>query len=726
MIIFQTESFKLDLTHLDIKFSEENSFVQRGVIKQYSFPFKVPKERSSIEFYEFIASHNSSNPNRFVKGILTRNGKMYDSELMVISIGSTIETTIYYSFDQLTIFADKLNTLPWPTLDIGESIYDYAEDTIAKDYGDTLINFTRVYVKDFHKSYEFGAFTGYINEAVGGKFSDNAANPYGILPPPYRMNEMRPFIYIKYIAEFIFEQIGYTLIGDFMSDSIIDKGLFYHQNSIFYTNKDFEESADLYLQLNTSGVAGYPAGHNKYIHSTLIRSYGTYTATIEVEATNTDLDTLSIRATFDGKIYDSVVTYRAGEYSFNFEFNFEVPKSLINRPLKIEIICKAAVKDTISGTLKLEGTNRPLYYENIQLSQLLPDITVGDFIDSLKETFNLTTDYNIQDKTVSLNYFNSFVENAEAVDLTKFEQRDVPVRLNRSTGYRIQFSNGDYLNIDKTGRFVSPVVGFDEITIPIEPLKPVYQGARVDVEDQSGLSILFYESNPDADPLGKFGDVGLSRIGFIHQYLRSGYYQQLTGEEYNQTVYLPIAISTKITAQSKLWMYNNYFMINSLTRSNLNELVERLDLKMLKIKTPPLFYISVDDTTGDAGSTLLAPDIVVAASSNFIKPIQHPHVTAYTAVSGGDGFGMYWFNKELYADGTSDPQGLELFFEWRVIGSPDGLNSGNFEYRNANKSNVRFRKQSIGVTVAGVYTIQLVVTNSEGVSSFETLTVTVS
>ena len=104
MTIFTTDLFRLNLSHLNIKFSEENSFFEKDIIKQQSFPFKVPRERSFLSFFDFIESHNSTESNKYVKGILFRNDKFYDAELMVIRIAKEIEAVFYYKADNLTIF----------------------------------------------------------------------------------------------------------------------------------------------------------------------------------------------------------------------------------------------------------------------------------------------------------------------------------------------------------------------------------------------------------------------------------------------------------------------------------------------------------------------------------------------------------------------------------------------------------------------------------------------
>ena len=67
---------------------------------------------------------------------------------MVLNISANLDAIFYYSADELTIFDLSLKSLPWPVLDIGNDMYQFAKDTIAKDYPETLINFSEVYHPD--------------------------------------------------------------------------------------------------------------------------------------------------------------------------------------------------------------------------------------------------------------------------------------------------------------------------------------------------------------------------------------------------------------------------------------------------------------------------------------------------------------------------------------------------------------------------------------------------
>ena len=110
MTIFFTEFFKLDLSHLDIKFSEENTFFENDLIKQQSFPFRIPNERNFIPFFEFVISDNSVESNKYVNGTLFRNDTYYDAELLILRISSQLEAVIYYNSQKLTIFDENLKS----------------------------------------------------------------------------------------------------------------------------------------------------------------------------------------------------------------------------------------------------------------------------------------------------------------------------------------------------------------------------------------------------------------------------------------------------------------------------------------------------------------------------------------------------------------------------------------------------------------------------------------
>ena len=732
MTLFITALFKLDLSHLKIKFSEENSFFEDDLIKQYSFPFKISKERNFMPFFEFISSHDSVESNKYIKGTLFRNDKYYEAELLVLGISEMIEVVLYYNFDKLTIFDKKLRSLPWDNLVVGDSIHEYAEQTVIKNYPQTIINFPSVYAPDLYKDYEFGQYTGYINHNEKNEFSERVPNPLNLPITFYKMNEMRPFLYLKEVVKFIFSQIGYTVTGDFITNTSIGKCLLYHENAIFYTNKDYSRSENLNLTLTQSNVSGYNPSYlayNEYTKSTVMSSYGSYKVTLNVkgEIPAHNGGSVYIKCYFNGEVLSTAIANSSSDntavsFDRNLDFIFDVPKNLVGIPLEIKVICITSVKNSINGQYEIKGTLRPLYKDVIFLKDLLPDITVGEFINSVKESFNMTPVFDQATQTVRFDFFNSFVDNQQALDLSNYSNDYVSRRLNKSIGYKIPFSNGEILYLDKNGSFTTSAVGFAEYKIPIEPLPVMYIDAQPNVQHQEGLSMLFFESNDSATPLVLDGDISYSRIGFIHTFLRNWLFQKLNAEEYNLTVDLPLFISSKLSAQSKVWFYNNYFMVRNLKRSNTNPLFEKINLKLYKLKNSPTFNLVIDD---DSGNVDFEPPVAITTASSNSSGLLN-HITQFsTTISSGFAGIPASFTIDIFANGSKDPQDLPLSFGWEVISSPGANAAGSFVARNDNHSITRFRNSAY-LNLAGVYVIRLTVFNSIGLSDSVDITVSVS
>ena len=732
MTIFTTDLFKLDLSHLNIKFSEENSFFEKDLIKQQSFPFKVPRERSFLSFFDFIESHNSTESNKYIKGTLFRNDKFYEAELMVIRISKEIEAVFYYKADNLTIFDKNLRDLPWGTIDVGDSIFDYAKQTIAKDYPQTKVNFPRIYAPDLYKDYDFGSHTGYINEVVGGDFSETLPNSTDPLFPLYKMNEIRPFLYLREILKVIFDEIGYTIAGDLVTDTSLQKCLLYHQTQIFYTNKDFNKKSDFdFLLINSTVITvnNVSITRNTYRQDIVINEYGTYEVTINVKGLVLPIDGsfFRIMGVFnEAELVRRSVYPNVGGENVDFEtsvfFSFSVDKNLIGSTLEIYMFCTSSTASSFEGNYVIKGTNRPLYRNEISKSQLLPDMSVGTFVAGVKESFNMTSVFNPANKTVDFNFFKSFIDNPVVFDLSKYSQEFAPRKLNKKIGYKIPFTDGQIIYINKKGGFVQSAIDFKDYEIPIEPLKATYIGGVANVTHQDGVSMLFFKSNINATPLVAEGSVSFSRLGFIHYFLRGWMYQKLNSEEYNLTVDLPLFESSQLNSDSKLWFFNNFFLVHSLRRFNVNGLFEKMTMKLFKLKNLPEFNFVIDDGSGN--TTNPPPVIVVTETTNPTGTLPHVNQFYVSSVNLNDGSRPY-FIINLYANGSTDSLGLGLTYTWLVLSSPDGNASGVIESLNPDGSTVRFFHVSFS-NLTGAYGLRLTVVDTEEQSSSADLTINVS
>ncbi|MFL0082985.1 hypothetical protein V2647_03560 [Tenacibaculum maritimum] len=724
MTIFITEDFKLDLSHLDIKFSDENSFFEKDLIKQQSFPFHIPNERSFIPFFEFVSSHNSVDGNQVITGFLFRNDRYYDAELMILNIDRNIKSIFYYSSNKLTIFDIPLKMLPWPVLNIGDDIYQYAKETIAKDYPDTLINFSEVYHPELYKDNDWGGYSSFLNKNIDGNFEKSLDFIYTLVPVK-QMAEIRPFIYVKEIVKFIFSQMNYTVVGDFNIHEPINKALQYHNNSIFYTNKDYLLKSNLILSLSQSNISGYPTStvsYNKYVRIFGLEAKGSYLMELNVKGSFiSQNEEFHIQIYFDNQILTSAIARNNDNNTFERSINAEihVDAADVGKYLEIRVICSVNTKSSLEGKYEIKGTKRPLYKDFIDLKHLLPDKSVGEYISELKQSMALTSVFDEPTKTVKFNFFNSSQNSTEEVDLSEYMTKSIPRKLNKSLGYKISFDDGETFYMNKKGEFIPSAIGYSSFTLPLQPLKSLFIEGQPAVCHQESNSILFFESNVAAKPLVNDGDNLYSRLGFIHLFLRRWMFQLLNSEEYNQTLKIPIYISSKLNSESIIWFYNNYFLVHNLQRTNINSLFESVKLRIFKLKSYPDFNLMIDD---GSGATAYSPPIAFTSSSSWENRL----VTQFnTSISIGQ-FGFpSSFYIDIFANKSYDPQNLDLSFGWEVLNSPDGNASGVFQYQNGDHSIVRFKKSGY-INLAGNYNIRLTVVNSFGLKNTIDIAVTVT
>jgi hypothetical protein len=103
---------------------------------------------------------------------------------------------------------------------------------------------------------------------------------------------------------------------------------------------------------------------------------------------------------------------------------------------------------------------------------------------------------------------------------------------------------------------------------------------------QDGNSVLFFEANQEARSLHSDSGNEFTREGFINYFLYDNLFQNLNAEDYSFTIYVPIYIGAKIKAETKLWCYNNLFLVKEINRQTVSPYFQKLQLRLYKIKRP--------------------------------------------------------------------------------------------------------------------------------------------
>ncbi len=721
MTIFITESFKFDLTHLNIRFSDKNSFFYTDLIKQHSFPFKIPNERNFIDFYNFVSHHNSKGANKNIKGKLFRDDRFFDAELQILKIKDSIDSVFYINIEKLLILKRPLRSLPWPSIDIGSDMYTFANARKFESYPTTKINFTEVYSPETHESSKWGPYSGFINECENGTYKEPFFDSVGVPRP--RMTELRPFIYIQEIIVFIFAQIGYTVLGDFMTNEYLQKCQYFNPDPIYYSNAALSVTEEIRLIFMQDAPSDDSFSRNLYRHAQTIHDHGSYNIKVKISGDfflvgdNVRLYCLYNNALIGGS--NRVAYSESGSDSFSIEIDLNIDIELGEEGgvFQIRVECEPETFYSMDVEKTTNGTERPLYYQEIELAALVPDITVSKMIESVKESFNLSSVVDNVAKTVTLDFFKLDRSTDSIINLTKHQSVEPEITLNKILGYTIKFANEEIIHLDKEGNFILDAIDFDDITIPLEPLPVNFTTEALSVQSQGGMSVLFFDNDANAKPFIGDETISFTREGFIHYFLRAWYYSLLNAQVYDATLNLPVYISSKLDAESQIFMHNNFFVAETINRSSINSLFEKMTMKLFKMQNKPTFTFDPIVTPPTEG--IDPPVIVTSISATNSTPTD-----TYAAVLYGDTrFGLPYYEVKVYANFTTDPQNQWLTYFWEIVSMPTNHTFIQFTQENNAHSISKLTIPTTGTPDAN-FVIRLKVKNASGLEATKEITIT--
>lgn len=708
MIILHSEYFKLDITHLGVKFSELNGFFDNQLAKQQSFPFSVELEQNTIEFFEFFQSHNYDRDSNLVKVVLQIKDTYYASELLITQISETIEMVVYYNVDELDIFNENLKDLDWGSLEFGDDIFDYINNTVKSD-PNPIVNFPMVK----HEGFEDGEYlqgSDYINEHDGTTITEENSG-VGVGDPFYRdfqthyyvANEVRPYIRIEEIVKKIFDTIGYTITGNFTANHAFQKAFQYHQESIYYQEERENTTSNIGFTAGQTFNSGTYSGFTEYNDQIALIKYGSYFVSIDFNVTLGSGDKFWLFFVVDGVVVSpstaGTTITAAGSHSYTVKFSFELSNSLPeDKSLQIRIITSSGAANSFTHTTTFETIPRFLYPRSLPISTLLPDMRVIDYWNAVKEAFILETIFDPINKTIQIDSLFESFQAKQAVDLSKHQPNRPLRKLANELGFFYRFNDYE-ISIDKLGKFLPPQKAFKQLSFDLQPIKLIGTIAEPTAVDESGLKVIYSDNRADGLPAinsASGNDVKtFTQKGFIYSYRLPWDIEVLNAEDYQISLILPVYESAKIKNNSKLWMYNNYFLLKEVKKTLISKYFERCDIKMFKMV----------NKLGEPSS--LNPIAKVTAVSNFYSDIDHQSSFNTDELTGA--LGGKYFNITLFTDGSYDPKHKATNRTWSFVSGPGSINP-TLEWVDESMNEVRI-SASNGGSVTGTYTFSFFISN---------------
>lgn len=484
MIIFRTlTNHKIDLSRFGVSLNEESSLFSDNIYKSYSVPFSIPAEEEIIEMLGLPDLDNITNVDTSVRGKIILPYTYYDAILFLGEIqGGQIECEISYGDAELAVYDRDLKDLPWPVQLVPEFGYGIEVNTkIVSTWPRYAYNYPRVYDASIKEKSNYEAFRGFINDHNGITPVFNDVDNSGEEPIYYNYNVLAPFPYLLEILRFGYLQEGKTISGELFDDEIMKQALYIPQNFL----EKFKGSEYLAFSFSTP-TSTENENRGVYKRSFIPEKIGTYQVDYKL---NIDPVTASY---FDFKVYQedpnsfnrTILLEKASTNNrvrLSDKLKVNVTSENQFHPIVIEIKLNyraesIATMNQFEYSFQAGKLNE--FPSSFSLSDFVPDMTFGEYVNELKNWLNL--DIDIQDTNVEINYTQNAILKKQREDHRHLEIPKPRKTHNSNRFYKLTYANGEQVMYNKNGQVFSEL---DEKGADVIEIKMDVQPAVVEQND---------------------------------------------------------------------------------------------------------------------------------------------------------------------------------------------------------------------------------------------------
>lgn len=607
---FIHDKFILDISHLSLSWTEENSWFQEDFFLTSSFPFEIDFEDNF--YFEFFQHYNLSNPETYYQGKLEKNGKIEEAILEVEEASEKLRITIRYGVEALPNWTKKLSELDLDVvLPEGGNMISHAQTIINKTYPEVNYNFPAIHSKFYEGAQMFNSFEGVINKRVNGQFVFNHRDIFNNII--INRNMVYPLPYHLYVLNKVIEDAGYTLHGDVLSDSdLLNKCVMSGKKII-----EFEEYPD--------PVEWIVTGEDR----TNVKIYFT---TIEETWKSEQEFNLRGKFQFSGEINDEVVwlkitlngnvifEFQPGYFHFNLFFNTTQETNLL--------ICEAiSGGNGITGTFVMDSVIRILEihdengntqlveadFINVNLATNLPDMTVGEFIKFHKRIKNYDFDLR-NNKEIWMNLIQNEVKESEVVDVSEYDVKRPTRKFEQAKSFLLKYEGEfddykfDEIYCDQTGYFINDFkksentteININGIPLPVDTILSPNNSYSPDPEsppkppdsvttavqltdDATKLMLVEYDGLNEGENWAKEAH-GLQPLNLYFNYWKSWLSFMIHAVIFTWIIKDDSNLLIKIKKKSKLSAFNNLLFVKTLNRSKKSRKVEEVEVEAMSSK----------------------------------------------------------------------------------------------------------------------------------------------
>lgn len=597
------DTFELDLTNYGLSFVEENYWFTDQFFTKYSFPFPIYLTAELMKTFGYFLDDN----NEFVQtnfDVVYYFGNQKESAVFQIEsqVGVRLEANLRYGFDELPNFNKKLSELPLEEAIITD-LYAHAKTIIPQTWPAVNYNYPQIHTDKYDETeVTWSTFNKKINNYVNTNFLVNTYTETNFA----NKNIIQPLPHLLHILTQGFLDAGYTLKGDLLNLPLAKKILIYTdldyfdiqgnvQDFVMLRSEFVSEAGDVATYLDESislnpestykitGIGkcfskfnGIYIGPYQYSYAffqiwyngSIIFTGGNITElvkTIEIDVqftTDADVDPVN-----------QILKFSAGGYNA-----FIQPEEMIF-DLKIQrIIADSPDEVHVKNELNLKN--------------VVPDITFGNFLTEWKNLFNL--DITTIGKDIYLNFIESEINYQNATNLSDFEVLKPKKRFQSDVSFLLKFDNVEDLTesykpvfhskIEITNNEEAVNVNTVEIAINVIPLSQksvnLIESAVAQTGGNKQIYAVIYDGLNGA--LNTTDDVTELLLPSLHNVFYQRWFSfRLSSINYRWM--FKMYLEQLATINKKVFAYGRYHVVKSIEKTQISK-----DLFEVEIETETL------------------------------------------------------------------------------------------------------------------------------------------
>ncbi len=580
MIIFQAlDNWQIDLTNFGLTFNEESDYFGGDISKSYTFPINMDLDDDLARKFGLVDLENISNYKIKINGYLLVDDDFYDAYVAINEVqGSKVELKFFYGKEILPVFDKKLSQLPWPTVDTGGSLTDYAESQLIKSYPAATHNFPKVYRPEIAQGANYKEFQLFVNHYASSQFLTNNYVVVEGESVPFNRNVMAPMAYIMEILRLGFQSEGLDMRGEFVNDAVFRKVVIIPDKYFdFYSDPAQRSSWSFEFYDSQETVDGKTI--NIYERTFTPTTEGSYFIKYKLAFPAGIADFFQLKITYGAEV---LFFATAEGLPFNLEdvINLNLVDVVSFDDVKVEL--KLTEQSNTIANLNhfyydFKGGNLNQFPTEYSLADFMPDITFRTFFNAIKKWANLDVTY--YERSVYLNFLDNSIQRLTYDDHTGM-QMPLPKRtLNTNNLFKLSYPDKREILVANSGQVYSSDGYTDNeiqtIEIPVLPLEVLEnEGVVTGAYPKNGnadILLGIYNGIIDGQPaiVDKVGTRSLSLQNMYDNFYKYFLSFRANSEQYKDT--FNAHITKRFNLKNGIFKYNKKHLIKSIRKRRISE-----------------------------------------------------------------------------------------------------------------------------------------------------------